>query len=150
MKLTEHFSMEELTRSETATRLGIDNSVPTELLPNIKKLAERMEMVRAILGHPIHVNSGFRCKKLNDSIPGSSKVSAHMSAMAMDFVCPGFGSPLQICKALAPHKELVFDQLIQEGTWVHIGFKLDDRDARGQLLTAINPGGSGVSYRSGI
>lgn len=149
MKVTEHFSMEELTVSETAGRLGIDNSVPTALLPNIVKLASRMEMVRAILGKPIHVNSGFRCKKLNDAIPGSSKVSAHMSALAMDFICPAFGTPLDVCMALKDHKELHFDQLIFEHSWVHIGFKANDEDARGQLLTANNPG-AGVSYKIGF
>ena len=149
MNVSEHFTMAELTVSDTAARLKIDNSVPPELYGNIKKLANRMEMVRAILGKPIHVNSAFRCKKLNDAIPGSSKVSAHMSALAMDFVCPAFGSPLDICRALKDHKELCFDQLIFEHSWVHIGFKADDREARGQLLTANNPG-AGVSYKSGF
>lgn len=122
MQLTEHFSLEELTRSLTAERLGIDN-VPKEerLLTNLMLLAGGLERVRELLGGlPLHVDSGYRCEELNQKI-GGSKNSAHMSGYAADFICPSFGTPLEIVKRLEK-SELAFDQLIQEGTWVHVSF----------------------------
>ena len=125
MKLSEHFSLSEYTVSETASRKGIDNEPPPELLGNLKRMAGVMEEVRLILGkHPITVTSGYRCAELNTAI-GSGSHSAHILGLATDFICPGFGSPHDICLALEPHVErLGIDQLIFEfRRWVHIGLR---------------------------
>lgn len=137
MQLTEHFSLEELTA--TAHR-GIDNTAPAPIVPHLKMLAEGLERVRALLGHPIHVNSGYRCPDLNTEV-GGSKTSAHMKGYAGDFICPAFGSPLEICKTIV-HSELEFDQIIQEGTWVHLSF---DPANRRSILTK-----SGSGYKQGL
>ena len=69
MQLTAHFSLEELIASETATRSGIDNTPPSELMPNLRALADGLEKVRAALGgRPIHINSGYRCPALNKAV----------------------------------------------------------------------------------
>ena len=144
-KLSEHFTLEELTFSSTAQRKQIDNEPPAEVLENMKRLAAGLEEVRAALGNkPMRINSGYRSPKLNRAV-GGARLSAHMAGYAADFVCPDFGSPLKIVKALAA-TGIQFDKLIQEGTWVHISFA---PEARRQLLTA-HFGPNGTSYTAGV
>ena len=135
MRLTEHFTTEELEFSQNAIRLGIVNHIPTELYENAKQLCEYMEWVREILGHPITVTSGYRSPELNAKTPGSSKTSAHSFALAMDFTCPGFGTPYQIVEKII-NSTLSFDQCIYEGTWVHISPISQTGQIRNQVLTA--------------
>ena len=72
MQLSEHFSLEELIASETAARKHIDNSPPAQLMPNLRALAEGLELVRAALkGHAIHINSGYRSHTLNKEFGGA-------------------------------------------------------------------------------
>ena len=144
-KLSEHFTLEELTFSATAQRKQIDNKPPAEVLDNMKRLAAGLEEVRAALGNkPMRINSGYRSPKLNRAV-GGARLSAHMAGYAADFVCPDFGSPLKIVKALAA-TGIQFDKLIQEGTWVHISFA---PEARRQMLTA-HFGPNGTSYTAGV
>ena len=131
MNLTEHFTLEELTFSPTAERQKINNTPPLEAVAHLTTLAEGLEKVRALLGGPIRISSGYRSPELNAAI-GGAKNSAHMSGFAADFVCPSFGSPLDIVKAIAA-SSIKFDQCIQEGMWVHISF---DPDMRREVLTA--------------
>ena len=126
IKLTPHFTLEEFTLSQTAARKGIPNVPGDAETKNIMRTAEVMELVRTILGgKPILISSGYRSPKVNAAV-GGSKSSAHMSALAVDFSCPGFGTPLDICKALEPHmRELGVDQLIHEyDSWVHLGLSV--------------------------
>lgn len=144
-RLSEHFTLEELTFSATAQRKQIDNNPPAEVLDNMKRLAAGLEEARAALGNkPMRINSGYRSPKLNRAV-GGARLSAHMAGYAADFVCPEFGSPLKIVKALAA-TGIQFDKLIQEGTWVHISFA---PEARRQLLTA-HFGPNGTSYTAGV
>lgn len=146
MNLTPNFTLEELTRSDEAVRRGLDNSLPTELLPNLRRTAETMEEVRRILGNrPVTVGSGYRGPELNKTIGGSLK-SAHMQALACDFICPAFGTPFQIAEVLAAALK-DFDQIIWEGTWVHLG--LADGFQRREVLTAKFPNGKAV-YTKGL
>ncbi len=142
-QVTINFSMAEVIFSQTATRRGIDNSVPPELLANIRRQAELMEKVRYELNSPIRITSWYRCRELN-SVIGGAYNSAHMKGLACDFVS-SYGTPLQICKALIGKIE--FDQLIDEGTWVHIG--LAEGPLRNEILTARFPKGK-VVYTHGL
>jgi zinc D-Ala-D-Ala carboxypeptidase len=141
-QLTPHFTLEEFTDSQTAARKGLNN-VPKESsneYDGIRRTANVMEKVRTILGDkPILISSGYRSPQVNAAV-GGSKSSAHMSGLAVDFSCPGFGTPLQICKKLHPHmKELGIDQLIHEyDTWVHLG--LTGGAPRHMALTIDNKG----------
>ena len=136
MNLTAHFTVEELTRSEIALRKGLDNTPDEEASKNLKVLAMGLERVRGLLGQPMHINSGYRSKIVNDAV-GSKDTSAHRKGFAADFVCPGYGSPIQICKAIRD-SEIPYDQLIHEfGSWVHISF---DPQLRGQVLTIDSNG----------
>lgn len=139
MKLTEHFTLEELTASDTAARLGLDNAPPPAVVQNLRALAEKLEEVRCILGRPLIVSSGFRSLAVNRAI-GSKDTSAHVQGLAADFICPGFGSPLEVAEELAA-AGVRFDQLIHEyGRWVHIGLRADPSTWRGQLLTIDRTG----------
>ena len=140
--LSPHFTLEEFTDSQTAARQGINNKPPpgSADYAAIQRTAETIEKVRTILGNkPILVSSGYRSPQLNAAVGGSTG-SAHMSGLACDFSCPGFGDALAICKALQPHlQELRVDQLIWEyGTWVHLG--LSRGDPRMMCLTIDNNG----------
>jgi uncharacterized protein YcbK (DUF882 family) len=141
-QLTEHFTLEEFTDSQTAARKGINNmpSANSQERNNLQRTAETMEEVRILLGEkPILISSGYRSPQVNAAV-GGSKNSAHMSGLAADFSCPGAGSPKHICKTLEPHmKNLGIDQLIHEyDTWVHLG--LSSGAPRHQALTIDNKG----------
>lgn len=131
-QLSEHFSLAELTVSENARRLGLDNTPPPDVLERLTITAGRMEIVRTVLGgRPILISSAYRSPAVNSAAAGA-KTSAHLSGRAGDFTCPGFGTPLAVAKAIAA-SGLAFDQLIHEhGRWVHISF---DPARRMQLLT---------------
>lgn len=123
--LTPHFALSEFTDSQTAARRGLDNVPPlgSPERANLERTAQVMEDVRRILRNkPILISSGYRSPAVNAAV-GGSKSSAHMSGLAVDFSCPGFGTPRDICQALHPHlRQLQIDQLIMEfDQWVHLG-----------------------------
>jgi len=137
VNLSPNFTLAEYTTSESAARLEIDNTPPPELMGNLKRMAGVMEEIRAILGKPIKVTSGYRCLDLNRALR-SNDTSAHVLGLATDFICPAYGVPYDVCRAIVPHMErLGIDQLIYEHTWVHVGLKAGD--ARHQVLT-LAPG----------
>ena len=143
MNLTDHFTLEELCLSSTAERSGIDNTPGPEIVENLRVLARGLEEVRGFLGKPMHIDSGYRCESLNSAVNGARN-SAHLQGYAADFICPGFGTPLEIVKAIS-ESAIAFDQCIQEGTWVHISF---DPRTRKQILTA-HFGPNGTTYTMG-
>ncbi|MBI0005152.1 peptidase M15 [Gilliamella sp. W8126] len=145
MKLTEHFTLEEFTHSNIASRLRIDNRVPDELMANIQLTANKLELVRKVLGFPIMITSGYRCPLLNARVGGVS-TSAHTKGLAVDFHC-AYGTPKEICQRLID-TGVQFDKLIQEhNQWVHIGFSLNYN--RQIVLTAIKNSGKTV-YVNGL
>lgn len=137
--MSRYFTLAEMTVSETAARKGLDNTPTGEALENLKRTMLQMDRIRAALGKPIVVTSGYRSPAVNKAVGGSA-TSAHCKGLAVDFTCPGFGTPLEVAKAVAA-LGIEFDQLIHEyGTWVHIGFA---EKPRRQLLT-INRSGTRV------
>lgn len=142
MNLSDNFQLSEFTSSQTAERRGIDNSPTVEVLANLTQLVQKMEQVRAVIGRPIRITSGYRCPDLNRLI-GSSSTSSHVKGLACDFTVPGL-SLLDVVQAIRKAK-IEFDQLILEfynpdtgGGWVHIGI---GEAMRNQLLT-INSSGT--------
>lgn len=134
--LTENFSWQE---ARVTNHRDYDNYIPDLIVSAIKSTARRMERVRALLGNvPISVSSWYRCPDLNKAIGGSTR-SQHMLGEAVDFICPRFGSPLEICRHLTYFKDLLgFDQLILEHTWVHISFpSIPNAVPKGQVLTLL-------------
>lgn len=120
----------------TTSHREIDNQPPPEVVATLRTTAARMEQVRRLLGgRVITVSSGYRCPELNRAV-GGARTSAHLTGHAVDFNCYGFGTPLEVCRALTG-SDLAFDQVIEEGAWVHISF---DPRMRRQVLTK-RPGG---------
>lgn len=148
MNLSEHFKLEEFTRSSTAARAGIDNTPPGAIVDNLVKVADTLERVRALLQHPIRISSGYRCSALNKAV-GSKPNSLHVQGLAVDFTCPDYGSPVEVCKAIqASHMD--FDKCILEfynpttgDGWVHLQL---GRENRRQMLT-INSFGTFAGIR---
>jgi hypothetical protein len=138
MKLSEHFTLEELTVSETAVRRGLDNTPDNDALYDLKRLAEFLELVRTTLGKPIKVNSAYRSPAVNASV-GGSKTSQHCKGQAADIRVAGM-NPRQVCQAIIAAK-LPFDQLIQEfwnpktgGGWTHVSIPPKDKPPRKMAL----------------
>lgn len=119
-KLTEHFTLEELTFSQTATRKGINNEPSSAVKRNLQTLAEHLEKVRGILLAPLNISSGYRSYELNKAV-GGSPTSSHMDGFAADFTAPIFGDPEAIVRTLK-RAGVQCDQCIMEGKWVHISF----------------------------
>jgi len=134
MNITEHFTFEELYASEIADRNHIDNT-PTDpqVLNNLKTLALNLESVRRLLGHPIHINSAYRCLGVNNLL-GSKPTSAHVQGLAADIICPAFGNPRAIINAIIG-SHIQYDQVILEyDRWCHIGFQPQGEQQRLQQL----------------
>lgn len=138
MQLTPHFTLEELIHSDTANARGIDNSPSPEIIENLRKTAQMLERVRTLLGQPITISSGYRCPALNAAVGGVPD-SAHLYGQAADILCPGFGTPLEVCQAI--QKSMIpFDQLIREhlaADWTHIAWSTSQRM---QILTIDHSG----------
>jgi uncharacterized protein YcbK (DUF882 family) len=98
MQLTANFSLEELTRSEAADRNGWDNIPNEQEIANLKRLAELLQQVKtAVGGKPVMINSGFRSKRVNDSV-GSKDTSQHRLGCAADIRVPGI-KPREVIEA---------------------------------------------------
>ena len=150
-KLSANFSVSELTRSQTATRKGIDNSPNDEQLANLKAMCENvLQPIRDYFGKPVRISSGLRVPELNAAIGGST-TSDHCKGMAADIEIPGVDN-----KELAEWigENLEFRQLILEfytgepdSGWVHVSYNYDDN--KQQVLTATKQNGKTV-YLAGL
>lgn len=149
-RLSPHFTLAELTVSNSGTRAGLRNIPSGEALANLERLARVLESVRALLyGAPILVSSGYRSPAINGLI-GGSLTSAHMRGLAADFIAPKYGRPKAVAEAIRD-SSIPFDQLIFEGTWVHLGLADKAAVPRRQVLTAVFGGaGQKTRYLAGI
>ena len=119
MQLSEHFTLEEMTFSDTAQRHGIDNLPDDHELENLKLSAAKMELVRNLLSIPISVTSAYRNWRVNELIGGVS-TSSHCNGLAVDFKPIGLDHYEAAKKIEA--SGLQYDQLILEYGWIHLGF----------------------------
>ena len=133
MNLSPHFSLEELVHSQTAARLSIDNTPSASIIGSLRVLAAGLEQVRAVVNRPIIVSSGYRCPKLNKAVGGAVN-SQHMLGAAADILCPGLGTPLQLCRAIEA-SPIRFDQMIYEYGWCHISFTSNG----GRTMLTLDP-----------
>jgi len=133
MNLSPNFTLQELTHSDAAVRQGWENNPDANEINNLTRLAELLEQVRALLGKPISINSGYRSKKVNDSV-GSKDSSQHRIGCAADIRVSGM-TPSQVCEAIKA-SDIQFDQLIREfDSWTHISVPNTASDvARKQML----------------
>ncbi|MFM0021616.1 D-Ala-D-Ala carboxypeptidase family metallohydrolase [Paraburkholderia azotifigens] len=147
MNLSPHFTLEEFVASQTASRNNIPNVPGPDIVVNLTATAQALEKVRALLGKPIIISSGYRSPELNKVVKGAID-SAHIYGLAVDFIAPQYGTPIDICRLLQT-STLVFDQLIFEHTWVHLGLPKNGAPNRRQLLTA-HFGGGPTTYTVGF
>jgi hypothetical protein len=141
-QLSPHFTLQEFVYSQTASRMGLDNTPTPEAHEHLYELAEVMEMVRTLCGsQPVQITSGYRSPAVNTATGGSS-TSAHMSGLAADFVIYGFGTPYEICLKLQGYLvPLTIDQLIWEyGDWVHLAIAVPGVEPKCECLTINNSG----------
>ena len=118
MQLTPNFSLEELTASGTAARLGIDNTPNDVQLSNLRRLAYMLQELRNMFDDPIFINYGFRNKELNQAV-GSSSSSQHLKACAADIRVSGY-TPREAVRKIID-SGISYDQVICEyDSWVHI------------------------------
>ena len=118
MKLTEHFSLEEMVASDIAVRHSIDNNPSGDIVVNLRRLAEFLEKMRLLLNKPIHINSAYRSPEVNNLL-GSKPTSQHCLGCAPDIKVGGL-TPDQEVK-LVVKSDLKYDQVIREfDSWVHI------------------------------
>ena len=126
MKLTPHFTLDEMVKSQTALRLGLDNTPDTDEMKSLLALCENvLEPVRIHWAKPVVVNSGFMALRVNRAI-GSRDSSQHAKGEAADIEIPGIDN-LVLYYWIA--EELDFDQLILEfyngepsSGWVHVSY----------------------------
>ncbi len=149
MKISTNLSVEEVSKSLTATRKGIDNTPKGDHLNNLISIAQNIfQPIRNHFGAPIFVSSGYRSEALNKAI-GGAKTSQHCKGQALDLDNDAVQYPTnkQIFDYIKDN--LNFDQLIWEfGTeenpsWVHVSYK-DEVNNRGQVLKAVKQGGKTV------
>lgn len=154
MQLTKNFSVAELSRSEAATRLGVDNTPTPEAIENLRALAEKvLQPLRDAMGKPMRVNSAYRGPEANKAV-GGSKTSQHMTGEAADIEFDGFDNK-KLAQKIVDLK-LPFDQIILEfykdgdpnSGWVHVSHKRGGPQ-RGQVLRAVSEGGK-TKYLTGL
>ena len=152
MKLTANFSLEELTKSDTGLRLGLDNTPDDEQLANLVALCECvLQPVRDHFGKGVKVNSGLRTLAVNRAI-GSKDTSDHTKGMAADIEIPGVANA-ELAQWIVNNLE--FRQVILEfytpgipdSGWVHVSY--NPADNKKQVLTATKQNGKTV-YLPGL
>lgn len=118
-----YFTIDELCRSNTASRLGIDNTPPPDVVKNLEALVDAiLDPLREDIGAPIIVDSGYRCQKLNKVVGGAAK-SQHTKGEAADINIGSAAGNKRIYDAIKANFD--FDQLIDEHnfSWVHVSYK---------------------------
>lgn len=149
-QITPDFALAEFTYSQYAERHNINNTPSDYELANIINItAPRTQKIRDVLNKPMIITSGYRCFLLNRAVGGVDN-SDHMSGLAIDFIAPKFGTPKEVAQYLQTIVlPLGINQLIYEGTWVHVGFAGAGRRPKGEILTAKFKNGK-AQYFAGV
>jgi hypothetical protein len=152
MNLSANFTLKELTKSDTATRLGLDNTPDDEALENLKTLCEMvLQPVREHFGKSVTVNSAYRSPESNAAV-GGSKTSDHCKGMAADIEIVGVANA-DLAQWIMDNLE--YTQLILEfytpgipdSGWVHVSY--DPNNLKKQELTATKVAGK-TTYLNGL
>ena len=152
MNLTANFSLHELTKSETALRMGFDNTPDEEATENLRLLCEKvLQPVRDHYGKGVKVNSAYRSPESNAAV-GGSKTSDHCKGMAADIEIPGVANA-ELAQWIMDN--LDYTQLILEfytpgipdSGWVHVSY--DPNNLKKQELTATKVAGK-TTYLPGL
>lgn len=152
MQLTNNFSLKELTVSDTAVRLGLDNTPNETVTANLKTLAENiLQPVREHYGKSVKVNSGYRAPEVNAAV-GGSKTSDHCKGQAADIEINGVANG-DLAKYITENFKFTqvilefYTQGVPDSGWVHVSY--DANDLKCQVLTAVKQNGKTV-YLPGL
>jgi hypothetical protein len=152
MNLSANFTLKELTKSDTATRLGLENSPDEATIENLKLLCQEvLQPIREHFGKSVTVNSGFRSPESNAAV-GGSKTSDHCLGRAADIEIDGIPNP-ELAQWIMDN--LDYTQLILEfytqgqpnSGWVHVSY--DPNNLKNQELTAVKVAGK-TTYLNGL
>lgn len=130
-----YFTIDELTRSFTAERLGIDNTPDERIKFNLEQLVKNvLDPLRMKYGQPIIVGSGYRCPELNKAVGGAGN-SQHMKGQAADIYCVNCSEVMnRLLACIMISEQLPFDQLILEKVdkngypqWLHVSYSPNPR-----------------------
>lgn len=136
MKLTENFTLDEMTASVTAACLGIDNTPRTEEIERLRELCVKiLQPLRDRLGSPLRVTSGYRCVTLNRAV-GGVKNSQHINGEAADLVCHDNRKLWELIREMKKAEEIKPGQVINENnlSWIHIS--LPRKSSEGKKITS--------------
>ena len=119
-----YFNIEEMIRSETAKEKEIDNGFPSiKIMCNAFQVLERLDLVRAHIDKPIHINSGYRCEELNKKV-GGTEDSYHMKGLAADFRTNSKEDIPKMYNFLQRNiKRFDIQELIKYDTFIHMAIK---------------------------
>ncbi len=159
--LSPHFSLKEMTDSQTAVRYGIANVPSEQEIENLRRLCQgTLEPLREALQLPVVITSGFRTKALNDKLAHSSERSQHMQGCAADFYVSSAGSIVQGSKVQGSRELLIrafreiltnpkidYDQLILYPNFIHVSYVSKERN-RHNILKARSDGKLGYGKLS--
>ena len=152
MNLSANFTLNELTKSETATRLDLDNTPNEEQIESLRLLCENiLQPVRDHFGKPVKISSGFRAPAVNQATGGSA-TSDHCRGQACDFEIEGLSNPDVATWIM---ENLTYSQLILEfyvqgqpnSGWIHCSYNPDKLIK--QELTAVKVAGK-TQYLQGL
>ena len=154
MNLSKNFKLSELIKSETATRLDIDNTPNDEQIESLRLLCENiLQPVRDHFGKPVKITSGFRCAALNQATGGSA-TSDHCKGQACDFEIDGVPNPelAEWIETNLKYTQLILEFWVVGGDdpnagWVHASF--NPENLKGQSLTATKVAGK-TTYLNGL
>jgi hypothetical protein len=152
MNLSANFTLKELTKSDTATRLGLDNTPDDEALENLKTLCEMvLQPVREHFGKSVTVNSAYRSPESNAAVNGS-KSSDHCKGMAADIEIVGVANAdlAQWIMDNLDYTQLILEFYtpgIPDSGWVHVSY--DPNNLKKQELTATKVAGK-TQYLPGL
>lgn len=140
MKLTPHFSLEELEYSSKAVQNHLENKAPASLVPSLRNLClQVLEPLRQHAGKPVIISSGYRSPALNRLV-GGVKTSQHLKGEAVDIHLYSMKEGrewFQWLKTHVPHDQLIWESKGSKGAkvyWIHVSCKLDISQNRKEVL----------------
>jgi hypothetical protein len=155
MYLSAHFQLSELCASQYADRHELDNTPSQPVIDNLVAMCHGLEMIRALLGCPIYISSGYRSRQLNKAVGGSQNpISQHTLGQAADISAPAFGDAMAVMNVIIANR-LPYDQCILEyyqpatpsspaRGWCHVSF-VREAPPRQQALVIDNLGTRGYA-----
>ena len=152
MNLSANFTLKELTKSDTATRLNLDNTPNEEQIESLRLLCENiLQPVRDHFGKPVKISSGFRAPAVNQATGGSA-TSDHCKGMAADIEIAGIANA-DLAKWIMDNLDYTqlilefYTQGIPDSGWVHVSY--DPNNLKKQELTAVKVAGK-TQYLQGL